>query len=134
MRKNDDPKGKQAGLLKNILTGCITGFAFSVVILGINAIFVASGKVPENLMVLMTCASVFAGALIGAFIAIRKSCTRILLTGFSVGILMFLLTLLIGAITSEKIVGPDTLKICLALLAGSLTASLLGARKKTRRF
>lgn len=133
MRKIEDKKVKKNNPIANILKGSLIGMASSIIILGIVAAFISAGKLSESLMQEMTVAACFMGSLIGTVVLVKRTKTKVLLTGVGVGFVMFLVTLLIGALDESSSIGGLTFAILISMMTGGVLGSIFGATKKKKK-
>lgn len=133
MRKIEDKKVKKNNPIANILKGSLIGMASSIIILGIVAALITAGRLSESFMQEMTVAACFIGSLIGTVVLVKRTKTRVLLTGVGVGFVMFLVTLLIGALDENSSVGSLTFAIFISMMTGGVLGSIFGATKKKKK-
>ena len=133
MRKNDDIKSGR-GFASAVIKGLAAAMLSVLIVLAVCAALISSGKAPESAMGVIACLAALLGSLAGAAVAAKAYGSRKLAIGLTVPGVMFAV-ILIGGAFSERggIVGPVTLGLFIALLAGGMLGSVLVSRKKGRR-
>jgi len=122
---------KNVSLLKDVAVGAAVALVITMVLLLIFAILIASGTIPMGMMGGLSVVTLFIGSLIGALVAIKKHGAKALMVGLSEGVLVFLVTLVVGAFwPSESLIGAYTPALVIGALLGGALASLLFARPK----
>ncbi len=131
MRKNGERS--EPNVFLNAGIGGLTGLMSAMILLLIIAVLTSMDKIPEMYMKEATILSVALGALFGSYSASRRQKGKALLTGLGTGAVMFLLTLIISALSKSKaLTGALTPYIFASILIGSVLGAILSARSAKR--
>ncbi|NLT14024.1 MAG: TIGR04086 family membrane protein [Clostridiales bacterium] len=135
MRKNDDKKNISHGFAVSVVIGAAVGYLVILALFAVFAAFIASGKLPESLMVYITAFTAFIGSLTGAVIAAKRLKGKAMTVSLSVGALMFLLTLIGAAFSdSAELLGKLTPALFIAFIFGGVVGGFFNARRKKRKY
>jgi len=117
----------------NAAVGSLIALGVTLVLLfGVSALMV-SGRLPENLMGVMTTLSLGIGSFVGATVAIRKSGARALLIGLSEGGILYAITVVGGAFAeSPSLFGGLSPFLFVAAILGGGLAGLLWRHPRRR--
>lgn len=134
MRKADDRKNHAHGLAVSIGIGVASGFLVILILFAIFAAVIASGKISDNSMTVMTVLFATLGALIGAVVAVKRFKGKIMTVSLCVGAVMLLVTL-VGAAFSETgtVIGKMTPILAAAFLLGGIAGGLLNVKRKKHK-
>ncbi len=134
MRKNDDKRNVSNGFALSVGIGTASGFLVILILFGTFAAIIASGKISDNLMVYITAFAAFAGAMIGAIVAVKRLKGKVMSVSLCVGSLMFLLTLIGSAISkSGEVFGKLTPSLLIAFLLGSIIGGFLNVKRSKHK-
>ena len=134
MRKGKEKKPVPLGTVTNAAIGSLIALGFALVLLLIASTLVVSGRLPEGLMGGIAVLTLFLASLLGAFAAIRRNRTRVLVVGLCEGAILYAITLVGGAFTEGAApFGELSLFLLFAALLGGALAGLLSSRPKKRK-
>ncbi len=134
MRKNDDKKNLSRGFIPSVVIGTAVGFLMILILFAVFSAIIASGKISDSMMVYITAFAAFIGTLIGAVVAAKRLKGKIMTVSLSVGILMFLLTLISSAFSeSSALIGKLTPALFAAFIVGAVTGGFLRIRRKKHK-
>ena len=127
MRKDQN----NISLAKDAVIGSAIALGIILVVFLIFSMLIASGRIGSGIMGFLAVGTIFAASLIGSIVSIKKHKGKALLVGLCEGVILYLITLIIGAFwPSESLIGGYTPAIILASLLGGSVASILCARPK----
>lgn len=130
MREDANKKGTNVFAVNAVL-GSIVGLIVCLVLVAIFSIVIASGKISSGMMNIIAIAAFFVGSVIGAAWAMKKQKSKALLTGVAEGVILFLITIVVGAfMPGATLIGAATAPMAIAAIAGGVVSSFLLARRK----
>ncbi|MCL2588816.1 MAG: TIGR04086 family membrane protein [Oscillospiraceae bacterium] len=133
MRKTKEKQTAPLGFAANAGIGAGVALGLSLVLLLIASVFVASGRVPQGAMGLLTVGVLFVSSLVGAFVAIRRNRSRALFVGLAEGAILYAITFTGGVFAEVGLFGGLSIFLLTAALLGGVTAGLLSTRPKRRK-
>lgn len=118
-------------LLKSVIIGSIIGIVVCLLLISITSFLLTKGGVlPLDYITLITtiiaCVSVF----MGVYIAVRISKSNGLVTGGSVGFVLFLILFIFGVILGNKTNLTDTLTKAAAMIVSGCISGIMGVNKR----
>ena len=133
MHKNDEKKSSGHGFIMSVLFGTAVGFILMLMLFGIFAAVIASGKISESSMRYIAFLAALAGGLTGAVAAVKRHRARVVTVGLAVGGLQFLITFL-GALLASGMPGSRlTPGFLIAFLAGGVAGGILSLKRKKHK-
>ncbi|MCL2408299.1 MAG: TIGR04086 family membrane protein [Oscillospiraceae bacterium] len=132
MQKSDVQRGgKNPGFAAVALRGALMGLGVILVLLAVFALFVSSGRVPEQAMSIIMWGTAALGAFSGTVMAVRVHSQRTLMMGPAISGTLFALTLIGSAFSVDGgLIGPLTPGLLLAIFGGGVLGSLISPKKK----
>lgn len=134
MRRSEE-KRIAPNVFLNTGVGGLTSFLSAMIFLLIIAVFTSMGKIPEKYMREVTVLACALGSILGSYTASVRQKGKALITGLGSGGVMFVLTILLSALSKSKaLMGQLTPAILIAALAGGALGGFLSAvPKRVRR-
>ena len=121
-------------ILRPILFGTGAGVLVCVLLLSAAAAVLAAGAIPSAAVTPVALAVLAVAAVVSGFIAARISKERGFLYGAGAGVLLFLLTALIGIILLQEFNGSFLLLKAALTIGGGVAGGVLGVNaKRTKR-
>lgn len=134
MTKIENRKKLSGINLKPIGAGLALAVIIITVILFIGAILISGEKVPEKFGGTIICIAAFLGAMCGGVLSGKKNKGSFVLTGLTVGIILFCIRMITSAFnTDSQFFDSSAIKILIFLLAGGFFGGLMAGRKRKRR-
>lgn len=135
MRKDEESKkGRSWGLIMNAVIGSFIALIISILLLLIFSVIIASGKIPDDLMSIITIVVFLLGSLIGSFVAVKRHKRQALIIGIAEGATLFFITLICGAFTdAESLIGEISLPLLVMALLGGAIGAIISSRPKKRK-
>ena len=121
-----------ARLLRPIAWGVGIGAVVCTVLLLIASAILTTGAIPQTAVSPIAFAILTVAAFVGGLIAARLSRERGLLTGALVGLLLFLLTAVLGLLILQALDGTSMLLKVALMIGGGALGGVLGVNVKRR--
>lgn len=121
-----------ARLLRPIAWGVGIGAVACTVLLLIASAILTTGAIPQTAVSPIAFAILTVSAFVGGLIAARLSRERGLLTGALVGLLLFLLTAVLGLLILQALDGTSMLLKVALMIGGGALGGVLGVNVKRR--
>ena len=132
--KPEEPGGLWLTVARELLKGGVVAALAAVLALGVCALLISGGVIPEGAMDRAALAAGVLGALMGGLLAVRKVGRSTLLVGVGVGAILFLILLSAGLLLFEDtLVSNGGLSVLMSCLCGGAMAGILGSRPKKKR-
>jgi putative membrane protein (TIGR04086 family) len=132
MQKNDVQRGgKSLSFAAVVLRGVLMGLGVILMLLAVFAMFISSGRVPEDAMSVMMWGTSALGAFAGTVMAVRVYSQRALVMGLAISGMLFAVTLVGAAFSVDGgLIGPLTPGLLLAIFGGGVLGSFISPKKK----
>lgn len=134
MCKIEEKKSPARTALRSVLTGAAAGLLLEIALFALLALAVSTEVIAEEYMMILTVATAFVGAVLGAYVAARRQKSHLLPTGLGAAAILFLAVLLGTAFgDNAPVFGSFTVAKGLVSALGAVAGVLLCLRRKTRR-
>ena len=134
MNRSDKKLAVGKNLSRSILIGGLSAFFASLLLLFLSALLIIKGYFQLGAATKLAVASCVAGGFLGTLFAVHRSGNRIPYFSLTVGFVQFLLLVLLGLFTTEKMApGMDQLPLLAACLCSSYLAGLLAKKGRKRK-
>ncbi len=121
------------GALRSIVIGCVVGAAFCAALLGVFSLaFVSAGNVPQDFISPLVIGVSVLSAFLAGLVSSKISKKRGLIYGLLSGVLLFLLFLFAGLVSSHEPVSVESGMRLLVMAISGAIGGLIGVNKKSK--
>ena len=133
MTKNENRK-KMTGIgIKPVGAGVALGAITITLILFIGALLISGEKVPVSFESAIIALAALTGSLIGGLFAGKRNKGSFVLTGLTVGLVLFCIRMIVSAFSSDgQFFDSTAVNVLIFLLAGGFFGGLMAGKKRRR--